>query len=537
MDQHVQSTDTPLYRHTRLQLAAFIVVAVALVMLFQNTFAYLYEVWHREEYSHGFLIPLISGFLLWQRRSRFEQVEFRSSWAGVALAVLGVAVYFFGMVASITTVDTYALVIVVMGAALALMGWEAFKIALVPLALLFLMNPIPNFFYYNLSSQLQLLSSQLGVAFMRLCGVSVFLEGNVIDLGTYKLQVAEACSGLRYLFPLMTLGVIIAYLFRGPTWIRWFLFLSTVPVTVLMNSLRIGVIGVLVDRFGIAQAEGFLHLFEGWVVFMACFFVLIAQGWLLLRLTGERRSIRELLAISLPAPGVAAPVIRPRELGKPALAVLVILLLAVLPARALPKRLELLPPRADFTQFPLQVGAWHGRRQALEAVYIDTLKMDDYVLADFVRQGTERAANLPATGVPVNLYVAYYASQRTGQAAHSPRSCLPGGGWRILDFDQREVAGVRSNGAALRVNRAVVQQGANRELVYYWFQERGRDITSEYLVKWYLLKDAVLRNRTDGALVRLITPLAQNEPMAAADARLAEFAGSVLPTLQTYLPN
>jgi len=362
--------------------------------------------------------------------------------------------------------------------------------------------------------------------------VSVFLEGNVIDLGTYKLQVAEACSGLRYLFPLMTLGVIIAYLFRGPIWMRWWLFLSTVPITVVMNSFRIGAIGVLVDRYGIAQAEGFLHYFEGWVVFMACFLVVIAEGWLLLRLTGVRRSLGELLAFE-PSPVKAAGTAPPRELGKPAVAVLVILALAVLPARTLPKRVELRPARADFTQFPAQVGEWRGRREALDAVYIDTLKMDDYVLADFVRTEYEGAR----FSDPVNLYVAYYASQRTGQAAHSPRSCLPGGGWRILDFGQHQVDGVRRNGVPLRVNRAIVQLGPERQLVYYWFQERGRDITSEYLVKWYLLEDAVLRNRTDGALVRLVTPLRTNELPAAGDARLAQFTGTVLPALRAYLPD
>jgi len=538
MDSHVQAPHPQVFRYTRAQLMVAALAIVALGLLFRNTFAYLFGVWHQEEYSHGFLIPLISGYLLWQRREQFAHVEFRSSWLGVLIAASGVAIYFLGALASITTVDTYALVIVLLGAALAVMGWQAFRIALVPLALLFLMNPIPAFFYYNLSSQLQLISSQLGVAFMRLCGVSVFLEGNVIDLGNYQLQVAEACSGLRYLFPLMTLGVVVAYLFKGRSWMRWCLFLSTVPITILMNSLRIGVIGVLVDHLGIAQAEGFLHWFEGWVVFMACLLVLVGEARLLLRLTGDRRPMRDWFALELPPARAAAPVVHARKLGKPAAVVLAILLAAVLPARALPKRVEVRPARLDFAEFPLDIGPWRGRRQRLGAVYLDTLKLDDYVLADFVRRG-ETGSESEAMGPPpsVNLYVAYYASQRTGQAAHSPRSCLPGGGWRILDFGQREVSSVKSNGVPLRVNRAIVQQGASRQLVYYWFQERGRDITSEYLVKWYLLEDALLRNRTDGALVRLITPLPVNESPAAADTRLARFTATVLPTLQQYLSN
>lgn len=534
MNANAQPAAPALFRYTRTQLVIAAVTAIAFVLLFQNTMAYLYDVWHREEYSHGFLVPVISAFLLWQRRAQLSRVEFRSSWVGVLVVVLGIAIYFLGTVASITTMDTYALVIALMGAALALMGWQAFRIVLVPLALLFLMNPIPNFFYYNLSSQLQLISSELGVAFMRLCGVSVLLEGNVIDLGSYQLQVAEACSGLRYLFPLMTIGVIVAYLFKGRAWMRWLLFLSTVPITIFMNGLRIGIIGVLVDRFGIAQAEGFVHQFEGWVIFMACLALLLAEAWLLLRITGDRRSFRDAISMDFSQLRCVAVSVRSRSLGVPVVIVLAIVLLAVVPARALPKRVEERPPRADFVSFPMRVGDWRGRRGRLESVYVDTLKMDDYILADFID------SRPPATGsavAPVNLYAAYYASQRTGQSAHSPRSCLPGGGWRIVDFAPYTVRGVQQSGVPLRVNRVIVQQGSERQLVYYWFQERGRNITNEYQVKWYLLRDAIVLNRTDGALVRFVTPLAANEPVALGDARLGQFAQSILPALNNYLPN
>ncbi|MBV9695331.1 MAG: VPLPA-CTERM-specific exosortase XrtD [Gammaproteobacteria bacterium] len=519
-------------------LLALVVAAALLILVFQGTFQTLYGQWQREEYSHGFLIPLISAYLLWQRRDRLQRLVPQRSWAGVALAAFGLLLFFLSALASITTLDGYALVIVIAGGALAVLGWEGFKVVAVPIALLFLMNPIPSFFYNSLSLQLQLLSSQIGVGIMRLAGVSVFLEGNVIDLGRYKLQVAEACSGLRYLFPLMTLGVVVAYLFKGKAWVRWTLFLSTVPITVLMNSVRVGIIGLLVDRYGIEQAEGFLHDFEGWAVFMVCILLLLGEAWALMRLTGDRRPLSQLLVSEPATPGVRGTPMR--ELGKPALMVLLMLTLAVLPARALPTRGELHPQRAEFASFPLELGAWEGRRDHLEAVYLDWLKVDDYFLANFVARET---ASVPDSGTAetarpplVNLYIAYYASQRTGQSAHSPRSCLPGGGWMIRDFGQRALWEVREHGAPLRVNRALVEQGASRQLVYYWFEERGRDITSEYLVKWYLVEDALLRNRTDGALVRLVTPLADNEAVSAADARLVGFARAALPTLQHYLP-
>jgi exosortase len=242
--------------------------------------------------------------LLWRQRARFAQLSWHTSWSGAALALFGLAVYFLGRQASITTLDAYALVIVIAGCILGVMGWEAFRVALVPIALLFLMNPVPQSFYDDLSLRLHLLSSQLGVGLMRLFGVSVFLEGNVIDLGNYKLQATDA--GLRYLFPLMTLGVIIAYLFRGKAWMRWCLFLSTIPITVFMNGFRVALIGVLVDQFGIVQAEGFLPWFEGWVIFIACLLALFAEAWGLLRITGDPRSLRQALTLELPVSPAAA---------------------------------------------------------------------------------------------------------------------------------------------------------------------------------------------------------------------------------------
>lgn len=520
-----ESLPTPVFAFTRAQLAAALAAAFVLVLLFQGTFGFLYANWQREEYSHGFLIPLVTGFLLWQRWPRIAQEQFKGTWAGVAVIVAGLALFFVGTLAAITAIDAYALVIVIAGCLLALMGWKAFRLALGPIALLLLMNPLPAFLYNNLSSQLQLISSQLGVGVIRLFGISVFLEGNVIDLGSYKLQVVEACSGLNYLFPLLTLGVIVAFFLKTKAWIRWVIVVSTVPITILMNSFRIGVIGVLVDRFGTEQAEGFLHFFEGWIIFMACMGLLLAEVWLLLRLTGDRRPLREALAFDWPAAGTRHPA-QPRTLGTAPVAALIILLLAVYPALAIPERAELSPEREDLVDFPMQIEGWQGRRESIEQMYLDVLKLDDYVIANYSHSGS----------VPVNFYTAYYGSQRSGESAHSPASCLPGGGWRIVQMEQRAFAGEEA-GRPLEVNRVLIQQGESRQLVYYWFQQRGRTITNEYLVKWYIFWDSLTRNRTDGALVRLVTPLPENEDVAAADARLLQFARGAVPLLGSYVPD
>lgn len=478
------------------------------------------------EYSYGFLVPLISVFLIWQRRDQLQVRRFRGSWAGVLVVALGLGLYILGDLSTATPIVQYAFVMMISGMALAFLGMESFRIVLVPIMLLLFMVPLPAFLYNNLSSQLQLISSYLGVQVIRFFHISVLLEGNVIDLGSYQLQVAEACNGLRYLFPLMTLGFIVACFFRAPFWKRAVLFLSTIPITVLMNSFRIGAIGITVEYWGKAMAEGFLHEFEGWAVFMVCFAILFVEMWALVRITGDRRPFRDVFSLDLPIIPVT-PNVQLRRVPVSAWAAMCLVLLAVYPATSLPTRVEQIPTRTDFANFPLHIGEWSGNRDKLERIYLDQLKLDDYVLVNY---------SDPAKDY-VNFYVAYYASQRDGQSAHSPRACIPGGGWRMSDFGQTTIPSVREDGHPLRVNRTLIQYGDQRQLVYYWFQQRGRDITNEYLVKWYLFWDSLTRDRSDGALVRLTTPLREGEAASSADARLAAFAQAAVPKLDKYIPN
>jgi exosortase D (VPLPA-CTERM-specific) len=515
------------YGLTRWQWALLAVVVVAVAALFHRTIPFIYGKWQREEYSHGFLIPFVTLLLLWQSRRELQQTPFRSSWLGVLLTLAGIGLYFISAFAAISTLDAYALVIVIAGLFLAFTGSPAFRIALPALALLLLMVPIPQFFYNNLSSALQLISSQLGVLVIRAFGITVHLDGNVIDLGSYQLQVVEACSGLRYLFPLLTLGVILASLVRLPLWIRLVIVFSTVPITVLMNSFRIGVIGVLVEHYGIAQAEGFLHDFEGWIIFMSCFVLLAVETWLLARFTGDRRSLRDVIAIEWPASRPAGTPVVARRVAVAFNVAGVLTLAAALGSHLLPGRTEVVPVRADFTRFPMQLGDWQGRRDRIEDKYLETLLLDDYLMADYRDRGQ----------AGVNFYVAYYKSQRDGHSAHSPASCLPGGGWRMSDMGQHEVTGVRTGAEPLRVNRVVIELGGQRQLVYYWFKQRSRNVTNEYLVKLFLLWDSLVKNRSDGAMVRLITPLAKGEDASAGDSRLAQFATKVAPLLGQYVPD
>ena len=202
----------------RHSMAALFGLAVLAIYIYYDSLELMVSWWsNREEYSHGFLIPVITAYLIWQRSDRLREMTMPGSWPGVLLAVAGLFLFLLGELSTIYTVIQYGFVIFVIGASWAFLGTAAFRIVAIPLVLLFFMVPFPNFIYNTLSSNLQLLSSEIGVAVIRLFGISVYLEGNVIDLGSYKLQVVEACDGLRYLFPLMTLGVIVGYFYHaGP---------------------------------------------------------------------------------------------------------------------------------------------------------------------------------------------------------------------------------------------------------------------------------------------------------------------------------
>ena len=509
-------------------LTALVLLMLALsIVPFRDGLELMWGWWmDRPEYSHGVMMPLLALFLIWQQRDRFERTPFTGSWWGVALTTLGGFVLVMGQLASVLTLVQYAYVLTLGGLMLSLTGTRSVPRLLVPFAILVLMIPLPEFLFKNLTADLQLISSEIGVAVIRLFGVSVFLEGNIIDLGTYKLEVAEACSGLRYLFPLMTLGFIMAYFYKAAMWKRAIVFLSSIPVTILMNSLRIGIIGVLVDRYGQSMAEGFLHDFEGWVMFMVSASVLLLEIVVLSRIGRDRRPWREIFGVEFPA---ATPRSAQRIKWQPNTTFVISSVLVgalALSSLFLPERVEQVPARRNFAEFPTQLDAWNGRRTTIEAVFLDALKLDDYIMSDY--RGI--------SGQPINLYVAWYDSQRAGQSSHSPRTCIPGGGWQMTSLEQVDVPQATMGSVPLRVNRAMIENGAQRQLVYYWFQQRGRVVTNEYMVKWYMFRDSLTRQRTDGALVRLMIAVPEGKSVEEVERELQSFTRTLASTLEPYVP-
>ena len=508
----------------------FIASVVLLFIAFWGGLTELVIRWNKqEEYGHGYFIPAIALWFLWKRKEALIASWGRGAASGLVFILVGIALLIVGEMSAIFILIQYGFLLALFGLVLVSGGFSLVKVSFAPILFLIFAIPLPYFVDAQLSWKLQLLSSQIGVSILRLFAVPVFLEGNVIDLGLYKLQVVDACSGLRYLYPLLSIGALIAYMYQGDLLKKLVIFFSAIPITIFMNSLRIAVVGLLVNEWGNEMADGFLHYFEGWIIFMTCLLILLAEIKLFEHY-GAKRPLS--YAIDVPVVAVNSSGSTPTKEQRQSLAlpILTVLILAIttLFVYSFNERAELHPSRLPLSSFPLNLDAWSARESALDQKVENALGLDDYVLADYSQPDTK------VSDKSVNFYVAYYRSQRKGVSPHSPQVCMPGGGWVITSLQDQElnVAGM----APFVVNRAVIEREHRKQVVYYWFDQRGRKISSEYWMKWYLLADSITKSRTDGALVRVTTLVGSNETLEAADERLANFLQSAVPRLKLYVP-
>ncbi|MDV7145542.1 VPLPA-CTERM-specific exosortase XrtD [Tropicimonas sp. TH_r6] len=506
------------------------ILVAASVPIFWIAFISLGQAWITPEYSHGPLIPAISLYLFLRELRRGPQTPPADPvirWPGVLVILAGLAIAIFGNVVRIPDIVAYAFILWVGGVMLTLMGWHRGRHHWAPVLHLVFMLPLPQFLYWQLTIFLQSISSQLGTWFIDMMNIPVRLEGNVIDLGLYKLQVAEACSGLRYLFPILSFSYLFAILYRGPMWHKAVLLLAAAPLTVLMNSVRIGIIGILVHYRGIEHAEGFLHLFEGWVIFGACIAILFIMAWALQRLRPTPLPFFE--TIDLDTAGFSVQFSRiKRTLPSRGLMTGALLSCAICLGFVLaPERTQVTVDRDSFILFPRNLGSWSGNPRQLDPEIEAVLAADDYIDITYVAAGET---------TPVNFFTAWYAKQTEGQGLHSPEVCLPSDGWEIFTLEPYTLSMPETVYGTFEVNRAVIQKGLAQQLVYYWFEQRGRRMTNDFAAKMTVLQDSLTRGRADGALVRFVTPIHKEETPADADARLQRIMGEVMPRLPRFVP-
>ena len=257
------------------KIAGLVAIGVCFGIVYQHVIAKLVHDWSVDDnYSHGFLIVPIALYFVWERKEKLKAAASKGSYWGLLIVVGSMAVLLAGLLGSELFLTRISMLGTIAGAILLLYGWNHLRILILPIAFLLLMVPIPAIIFNQIAFPLQLLASRFGELALNLCQIPVLREGNVIHLSNTSLEVAEACSGIRSLISLLTLGIVYGYFTDSRLWVRIVLALGTIPIAIAANAIRVGGTGIAAHFYGAAAAQGFFHTFSGWIIFIAAFIMM-----------------------------------------------------------------------------------------------------------------------------------------------------------------------------------------------------------------------------------------------------------------------
>lgn len=521
-------------RESSINLSGLAWLAIAIVSalpVFWFGLEKLPEEWLRPEFRLKPIVPFVSLILFLQvLRSVPEQTGAdRTRWIGVLVVAGAILLAAVGNAVDVDDFVFVALVPWLAGLVLAAFGLRRGLLFWAPVASLFLMLPLPHFIIDPLHRFLESVVSQLAVVLLRLVQVPALVEGQMLDFGIMQLRISEATAGLFNFLPLLLVFCIFATVYRGPVWSRVLPILLAAPTLVVLCSLRLVFLGVVVNRLGPDAAESFLDWTGQWILLLAGASLLLGLVLGVERLLGNRTGLHGRLDVDLgdalsqvgrllqirPTPQLVAVALMTAALS---------VIFVVNPVSATNQ-----VHRDSFRLFPPEVAGWSGSFHDISSDTAEVLGADDYVLVDYYN---------PDEPALVSFWSAYY--EKTGanrSQIHSPEACLPRDGWNILSV--RAVALPASGSHAddgKIVNKAVISKGPQKALVYYWFQGRGRTIANERQAKLIAKYDGVVRGRTDGALVRFITPILQGESERVAEARIKRLMVPLLDRLPAFIP-
>jgi exosortase D (VPLPA-CTERM-specific) len=483
-------------------------LAITLLWAYWPVFNYLCKkLLADDDYSFGILLPLVSGYIVYLKWAQLRQIPKQPAFMGLAVLALGLAIFILGEASTDLYTPSASFIVVLVGVLLLIGGGKLVRLLWFPLFLLFLMIPLPSFLVRQITLPLQLISSQLATKFLQMAGVVAVRQGNVIDLGVRQLQIVAACSGLRYILALLALGVIFCYFYQRRFWKVALLLLSLIPAAIIANAMRVAGMGVL----PILQ-EGFWHAFSGWLIFVFCFCFLAMLNWIIsFRQPGINGNAMNETPVGVTSD--ASP-----KLPSSALLIVAIIMIAISGYFAhIVGNISPVPLLRSFNNFPLELGPWQGKRSFIDPTMFEATRANAYLNADFQNSSKDS----------ISLWIAYYENQKGGGSVHSPFTCLTGGGWRVVESGIAEVAPGR------QVKAMLMDREGEKYLVYYWYLQRGRWLANEYINKFYLSYDGLLRRRADGALIRLITPVSPDT--LATRERLSSFARLLIPVLPQFI--
>jgi exosortase D (VPLPA-CTERM-specific) len=525
-------------------------IAAALMFLYFNVLLKLARDWWTDEnYSHGLLVPFVIGFIVW---SEFDELKAAAKkpnfWLGGVTIVFAVLMLFGGTLGAELFTQRVSFALILTGIIVYFFGAKILKFLAASFALLLLSIPIPQIIFNKIAFPLQIWASQAAVWGIRLFEVPTLRKGNVIEIlpqgatQIIALEVVEACSGIRSLMTLATLALILAYFTRENEratkdkkfnflknfdfWRALILMLSAIPIAVLTNAARVTATGIFTYFYGKRATEGFWHEASGWLVYVAALILLIAVNSVL------KSVFRKIAKPQNETFSNAKEIVFEEQIpiaNRKSQIANVYLLIALLLFGGVfinwfERRGEAEISRKSLAEIPETLGDW--RQKGSEIRFGEqtesVLRVSDYTMREYVSEN----------GRIANVYVGYYASQRTGATYHSPQNCLPGAGWVMREPELVEIK--TRDGKSFAANRYIIENGVYKEVMIYWYQGRGRFEASEYRDKINTVFDSVLRQRSDGAMVRVMTSVGADEK--AANEAAVDLSAQIAGELSAFVP-
>ncbi|MBX7170500.1 MAG: VPLPA-CTERM-specific exosortase XrtD [Pyrinomonadaceae bacterium] len=506
-------------------------VAVSLALAFLYAFVLTKlgrDWWSDENYSHGLLVPFVIGYIVWIEWEDLKNAPKNVSfWLGGGTILLALLMLLAGTLGAELFIQRISLVVMLGGIVIYFWGGQLLKFLVVPFLLLLFAIPIPQIIFNKIAFPLQMWASQLAIWGIRVFEVPSVRKGNVIEIlpigsvQSIALEVVEACSGIRSLMTLVTLALVLWYFTREKSRFDWvralILMLSAIPIAIITNAGRVTSTGVLTYYYGKQSADSFSHKFSGWLVYLVALVLLMGLNFVIKKVSGRKSKVEsQSFASQTPQTAHHRPIAIPLIIS--------ILVLSAFFINWFENRSEAEVSRAPLRELPSKLGNWEQRgsdtrfSEQTEAV----LRTTDYIQRDYANQ----------SGRTSNLYVGYFASQKTGVTYHSPQNCLPGAGWEMKQPELVEI--ITPNGNKFTANRYFVDNGRSKSVMIYWYQGRGRAVSSEYIDKVYTILDSILRQRSDGSMVRIWTPVGNSEAESLQDA--VDLSAQIADALPHFVP-
>jgi exosortase D (VPLPA-CTERM-specific) len=493
----------------------FFLILVCLVSGFWPVLHKMAIRWSSGDNSYCYLVVPLFLYLCYDKRKNFQFGKFSWSLAGIIPLILSLSLIIAGELASVETLLFLGIWGCLTSLAITLYGRRS-RLLFFPFLILLFIIPLPPFLNRLLTFKMKMMASSLSVEMLRLAGISVLQDGNIIDLGLKRLQVVDACSGLRYIASMFLMSLLIGHFFLNSLWKKLILLIMVYPLTIAVNGMRIFISGIATIKGYGFIVEGKYHDAAGIIAFLIAGAILVICATIMQK-SGSRAH---------PSPaGDKAPKIKASIRPLVLTVIYCALFLGIGWSLKNLSAAMIIPQRTEFTSFPMTIADWHGNRSYLDQKILDALWADDYVSATFYKK---------STGNTIHLLIPYYEYQGTRHTAHAPQSCLLGGGWALINT--KEEAFNLPSGRKIKIRIMEMHKGNARMLAGYFFLQRGRIITSPWLNKLYLIQDALQRRRTDGALVRVEISIPPEQDVRTARKLLTEFVTNLQPLLPEYIP-